>query len=92
MKKILEMGCIDTGKYDNDISSNVPGHWTASKITPEEAEQLMGNVDVNDDTMAFADRPSVTADADFLVDDELPDLPDVVEDDKLNAKKTRKKK
>lgn len=92
MKKILEMGCIDTGEYDDDISSNVPGCWTASKITPEEAEQLMGNVDVNDDTVAFADKPSVTADADFLVDDELPDLPDVVEDDKPNAKKTRKKK
>lgn len=92
MKKILEMGCIDTDKYDDDISSNVPGHWTASTITPEEAEQLMKNVDVNDDTMAFTDRPSVTADDDFLVDDELPDLPDVVEDDKPNAKKTRKKK
>lgn len=93
MKKILEMGCIDTGKYDDDISSNVPGHWTASKITPEEAEQLMSNVDVNDDTMAFADRPSVTAEGDFLVDDELPDyLPDIDEEDKPNAKKTRKKK
>lgn len=92
MKKILEMGCLDTDKYDDDISSNVPGYWTASKITPEEAEQLMKNVDVNDDTVAFADKPSVTADADFLVDDELPDLPDVVEDDKPNTKKTRKKK
>ena len=92
MKKILEMGCLDTGKYDDDISSNVPGCWTARTVSPEEAEQLMGNVDVNDDTMAFADRPSVTADADFLVDDELPDLPDVVEDDKPNTKKTRKKK
>lgn len=93
MKKILEMGCLDTDKYDDDISSNVPGYWTASKITPEEAEQLMKNVDVNDDTVAFADRPSVTADADFLVDDELPDdLPDDVEEDKPNTKKTRKKK
>ena len=92
MKKILEMGCIDTGKYDDDISSNVPGCWTARTISPEEAEQLMSNVDVNDDTMAFADRPSVTAQGDFLVNDELPDLPDVVEDDKPNAKKTRKKK
>lgn len=93
MKKILEMGCLDTDKYDDDISSNVPGYWTASKITPEESEQLMKNVDVNDDTVAFADRPSVTADADFLVDDELPDdLPDDVEEDKPNTKKTRKKK
>lgn len=93
MKKILEMGCLDTDKYDDDISSNVPGYWTASKITPEEAEQLMKNVDVNDDTVAFADRPSVTADADFLVDDELPDdLPDDVEEYKPNTKKTRKKK
>lgn len=93
MKKILEMGCIDTGEYDDDISSNVPGCWTARTVSPEEAEQLMGNVDVNDDTMAFADRPSVTADADFLVDDELLDyLPDIDEDDKPNAKKTRKKK
>lgn len=93
MKKILEMGCIDTNKYDDDISSNVPGHWTASTITPEEAEQLMKNVDVNDDTMAFADRLSVTADSDFLVDDELPDyLPDDVEEDKPSTKKTRKKK
>lgn len=92
MKKILEMGCLDTDKYDDDISSNVPGCWTARTVSPEEAEQLMGNVDVNDDTVAFADKPSVTADADFLVDDELPDLPDVVEDDKPNAKKTRKKK
>ena len=71
----------------------MPGYWTASKITPEEAEQLMKNVDVNDDTVAFADRPSVTVDADFLVDDELPDdLPDDVEEDKPNTKKTRKKK
>lgn len=100
MKKILEMGCLDTGKYDDDdddISSNVPGCWTARTVSPEEAEQLMGNVDVNDDTMAFADRPSAvaTANYDFMMDDDLPDdLPDDVEEDKPNTKtkKTRKKK
>lgn len=88
MKKIFEMGCLDTDKYDDDISSNVPGYWTARTISPEEEEQLMKNVDVNDDTMAFADRPSVVVTA----DDELPELPDVAGDDKPNVKKTRKKK